>query len=53
MRNNLPKICDASTSNVLKCENVDCDYHIKHYDYLDDWMIVHPRNVNCKEVAKK
>ena len=52
MKEKLPKICDASTSEVLNCENTDCQYHIKHYDNLGDWLIVHPRGVNCKEMEK-
>lgn len=52
MKDKLPKICDASTSEVLHCENTDCPYHIKHYDNLEDWLIVHPRGVNCKELEK-
>ena len=52
MKDKLPKICDASTSEVLYCENTDCPYHIKHYDSLDDWLIVHPRGVNWKEMEK-
>lgn len=49
MKEKLHKICDASTSEVLHCENTDCPYHIKHYDSLDDWLIVHPSNVDCKD----
>lgn len=49
MKEKLPKICDASTSEVLYCENTECPYHIKHYDNLGDWFIVHPSNVDCKD----
>lgn len=52
MKDKFPKICDASTSEVLRCENVDCPYHIKHYAVLQDWFIAHPRGVNCKEMEK-
>lgn len=48
MKQKLPKICDASTSEVLKCDHTDCPYHIQHYDSLDDWLIVHPQNVPCE-----
>lgn len=50
---NIYIICDASTSKVLHCENTDCPYHIKHYDSLDDWLIVHPSNVDCKDKEKE
>ena len=49
MKDKLHIICDASTSEVLHCENTDCPYHIRHYDSLDDWLIVHPINVDCKD----
>ena len=53
MKDNLPKICDASTSEVLHCENIDCPYHINHYVGLNDWLIVHPSNVDCKDKEKE
>lgn len=51
-KTNLPKICSVSTSEVLHCDNIDCIYHVKHYDYLEDWLIVNPRSIDCKEIDK-
>lgn len=52
MKEKFPKICDASTSEVLHCDNTDCIYNIKHYGTLEDWVIVHPRSVGCKEMEQ-
>lgn len=53
MKEKLPKICDVSTSEVQSCEHTDCQFHIKHYESLEDWLIVHPNSANCKEMSTK